>query len=96
LWAIRVDRDKDSHIIDLVIHQVNWNNLAQLAIDQGVLPLVYYRIYYRMKMLESSFIPPAILLELKGMFLANARRNLILSIYSNIETLPFYSLINER
>ncbi len=71
LGAIRVDHAWDERIRELVEQGVDWAVLRQLALDHGVLPLLYTRL----KAVAEGLLPPQEVALLRQLYLANAQRN---------------------
>ena len=54
LSSISLDQGKDERIRELLTHEINWQDLGQIALHQGVFPLFYLRL----KAAAEGQIPP--------------------------------------
>jgi len=95
LASIRIDRSQDDRLRELLKGGLDWSLLRQVALNQGVMPLLYARL----KALGDDLLPPTEMAQLRDFYLANGKRNLrlaqrllhVLGILSGqgIEAIPF-------
>ncbi len=71
----RLDVHGQERLNSLIMREINWEHLLELAFFHGVLPLLYSNL----RKLGSGVVPPRLLDELRRFFGANAQSNLFLT-----------------
>ncbi len=75
LAAIRLDHASDHSLRAILQDGPHWPSLRKLAVDQGILPLLYIRL----QEIAADLVPPAELAQLRTLYLASVARNLRLT-----------------
>ena len=75
LSALRVDRGWEDRVRESLRREPDWDLLRRTAADHGVLPFLYARL----KETAQDLAPQAEMERWKGLYQANARRNLVLT-----------------
>lgn len=88
LAAVRPDHASDDRIREFIRRGVDWQVLGTTALRHGVLPLLYTRL----DRMARDVAPQEELARLRGLFLANSRRNLLMT----AELLKLLRLFNTR
>ncbi len=75
LSSISLDQGKGEHFRELLTHEINWQDLGQIALHQGVFPLFYLRL----KATAEGQIPPELATLFDQRLLSIAQNNIRLT-----------------
>jgi hypothetical protein len=75
LACVSVNRENEVYIRDILQHELDWQNLGQTALQQGVFPLFYQRL----KTAAEKQIPHAEIVQYDQWFQTNVQNNIRLS-----------------